>query len=520
MLRSEKIVRGIGRLPYLVEVATVLVFVFVSYGLGLSIARDMRLPLVSIVAGTLATLWVLFAGRNLRRTVVLLLILLILAPGVRLSPRLPVIFGTEIIIFVVGGLLLMNIATQHRLLSERRLAPTGFLLALFIPMTALSMGFGYAGFGIAPTKGDWFEFVKIAQYVLAFYIASQVRLREGHLRFLSKIIVVAISISAILGLLQVFDVGGTREFFANFFFSASQASGSGGASPNVVSSLTRRVAGTVGNPNQFGFLLAVGLIFGVVLLLGRAVRGPMLLVLGVSNSLILVTLLLTGSRTAAVAALVAGAYLGITMPLRRRRFAQGSLMSSRKVRLVLFATPVLLAIVFINVGGGLIGDDSAIITRIGRTMSVDIQGRPVQNRIETFKIGLSQAAESPILGYGPAEGSPELVHSRDTDNEIIFVLLRYGAVGLLLFVAFWLSSLRLARSCQRLPNGEASMFGQAVTAVVILDLVIMWPAHSFFDIRQMTLTCILLGLCVAARSWLRSTRTAQQEQLAPPHEST
>ena len=168
-------------------------------------------------------------------------------------------------------------------------------------------------------------------------------------------------------------------------------------------------------------------------------------------------------------------------------------------------------------GEGLPDIGGAITTRYNRTISVNVQEKPVQSRIYAINTGLSQAADSPIRGYGPAEGSKDLIHSQGMDNEIVFVLLRYGAVGLLLYTVFWLSSFQLARSLQRLGSLEVWMFGNAVAAIVVLNLVAMWPATSFFDIRRMTLTCILLGLCVAVRSSLRSVGTAQQESPVPPY---
>lgn len=463
--------------------------------------------------------WFIYAGLNLRRNVTLLLILIVLSPGFRISPGLPVIFADDILLIVVSGLFITAQVTGERAsVSKGLLTPTGLLLVLFLPVTAISMIIGYLGFDIAPTKGGIFEFVKLSKYILAFYIASQVRLNFGHIKAIAVGLVIVISMSAGLGLAQAFDLFGAREFSSNVYFAIARDPISGELSENMLSAINTRAAGTVGNPNAFGILVGVGLILAVVLLLSRAFKKLGLVLLLSASSIMVVSIVISGSRTAIFGVLIAVIYLLLWGGYSTQKRAVINFLSKRRM------SGVQLAIVAIFLGlFGLVvlqqisGTQETIATRIARISNFDIQQTPIQARLDIIDRGIDLSKESPILGFGPAEGRVDMLHHLSLDSEPIFVLLRYGIVGVILYVFFWISAFRLGRSLLRINHIEAKIFGHFVGGLVILNVVTAIAASSFFDIRRMTLTCILLGLCVACKSAFSHMGTANEETSERPN---
>ncbi|MBI4235784.1 MAG: O-antigen ligase family protein [Chloroflexi bacterium] len=520
MRSAERLSQAVSPLAGLLKTSVILLAVAaMGWAAALMVAPEMRPLLALVVLAALAGLWILVVRLNIRRTLALIFILLLLAPATRLAPGLPVIHGDEVVIFSVGALLLAAGMLRRRGRSWWILGLAGASLMLFLPLTLLSITYGHMAFDIPISRGDWFEFVKFSQYILAFFIASQIDLEEGDLRFLSLVLIGVVSVSALVGILQVFNVGPTRQLSLDIIFGAY-------AQPDVLQSETKmysmlatRAAGTVGNPNTFGMMVALGLVMAATLIRGRTPRGPAILATYGSLGLLSAALVLSASRTAALAALVAGVYL-LWVSLRERRAgSRGSGNSLHIGRLAPAGAAVLLVLALLLAARSQEGIGSAISGRLGRIAEITtrqgIQDSSVQERIDLTKAAFQEVAGSPVFGYGPAEGARWLMAGGTTDNEITFILLRLGVVGLIVYLVFWLSAFRLARSLTRSPDEEARWFGHAVAMVIVLDLVAAVSMDSLDDIGRMTLTCILLGLCAAARARVKAQDAVQQRDGVP-----
>ena len=489
------------------------------YWVGASVLQDLGfiVMVMSLVAAVGA--WLAITRANPRKTIVLLMLLLVLAPPIRLTEslpiRLPVISFYDVLIMAVGGVLLLRAWITSSRSGAGGLTPTSLLLLLFIPVTVLSMAYGSIGLGIPLSKRDWFEIAKIGLYFLAFYIGSQVVLRRGDLRFMFIVLVGAISASALFGLLQVYDVGNSRQLFLSFYAAPTFPAESIGVLQKHISVLGLRSSGTVGNPNEYALILSVGAVVAIALIIGRAFRGPGHIVLYAVVALIVTMIILSGSRIGIVAISVAATYLlGVMVWSKRANIvASGRRVAVHGNPLLLLAiVAITLAMVAFSAAHPVVGPQ--IESRLSRiTGIIDWESdRSVQIRLSNLGLARTQLSRSPLLGDGPAEGEAaeemRVLGSGVADNELLLVFLQLGLVGLTLYVVFWLSAFRLARSIRRSGSREAWLFGHAVVAILLVDVAGMLAAISFHDIRRMTLTCLLLGLCLAAR---RLTRTEEAE---------
>ena len=163
---------------------------------------------------------------------------------------------------------------------------------------------------------------------------------------------------------------------------------------------------------------------------------------------------MSGSRTALITLMLAGVFVGSIWLKGTGRIAGRRLFSVRPAGFFLIAVPTLLTGALVLGSASFDVGKSAVFDRLNRTTllfaSEDVSR---QSRFDYYRDGLTQAVGSPVVGYGSAEGA-ELLHSGTADAEVIHILLTYGALGLLLYAAFWFSSFKLAYSLLRVRDQE------------------------------------------------------------------
>jgi len=308
------------------------------------------------------------------------------------------------------------------------------------------------------------------------------------------------ALSCLMSVAQYFDLLGLNHGMARLYTPESLARGDldlvlGGG-------VTRRIAGTLGNPNWWGWwLLALATFAYSWAASSSLVRGLPLLV-GLS-----VALLLTGSRTSLVSLVV-----GITAASFALGRAMGAQYRRASVGILVTATMI---------GSGWIGIQTVY----------EAQDRySVQNidslyaRFRLWQEGTAIIAENPILGTGPRKSellrtAADARRATFVDNAYLAVLARFGFVGLALYLAFlvWVSvhALRAANSA---PNGSrwwpAATFG-AWAASWVFGLA----ADMIFAVQPMLLLSLFHGVSIGISgaspvgSRLRSTRATAAASL-------
>lgn len=486
------------------------------YWVGARLANDIQFVVLLVTITTGAILWITVSGLSARRAVAIALLLLVLAPAVQLTDSLPIKLPVttiyDIFILFIGGVFILRSMSGH---GKRLITPGKkflYVLILLIPVTLLSMAWGSIVLLIPLSKGDWFEMVRFFLYISAFYLASQAILKKGSLHFLSKLLVFSLAISTFFGLAQTLDILDFQDL-GSAYYAAPRIITSGGMEKHL-SVVETRSASTVLNPNEFGLLLAVGLSVSIGLAVGTKSRGLSRIILLGLILLLIIGIVSTGSRTAMVAtvALIMYYTTSLLMPRLSR--------IPRKVRrnFILRGTITVLVIVsslsFILISGPslpLVG--TTIENRVYRfSQGIDWESDvSVQTRLSNLSLIPIQLKRSPILGDGPSEGasaeSVRVLGSGVADSEWILIMLRNGLLGIILYIAFWITAFRLALHTIRSTILEVSIFGHSTLGLLIINLAGSITAISLFDLRRMTITCLMLGLCVAA------TRLSKSNQL-------
>lgn len=450
--------------------------------LGLALVEELKVALASVILFLAVIVPVLVIGVQVRATVILLLGILFLAPEIQLAPDLPRIIGDEVLLYITA---LLIIAARVVATEPGRSTPmpaAGKALLLFFPLTLLTMAYGAARFGINPVRGDYFEFVKFGKYVLALYVASSVRVDRRFLVRFSWAVAAGGFVAALTAILQSFDFPGVRAFFQLVYYSAN--------ADNAREYLTFRAAGTIGNPNELALFVVAGLVFAITLLYltNRPGQRMLLALFALADSM---AILLSGSRMG----LLCGA-LGVALVLMRAaRRRTGVIMLV--VTSALISLLVLLAM----------ADVSNLLP-----LAVHDLLWPLLNRVERFsprhfvdvlarfgmwQVAWSQTQASLLLGYGPAKGALFLLTSATVDSEIFIVALRYGLVGLMVWIGIWVSFLRTARQAANTRERASRLVGRALWSILVVNLLASSVTYTFLVVRRMTLLVLFVGLTAA-----------------------
>ncbi len=477
------------------------------YWVGANLANDVQFVVLLVSIITATTLWITLSGLNSIRTIIIAIPLLILAPAIQLSDsfpiRLPVTTLYDILILIIGGMFILRAILGH---GKRLIIPGRkfyFVLIALIPLTLLSMAYGSIVLQIPLSKGDWFEMVKFGLYICAFYLGSQAIIKKNGLHFISKIFVATIAISALFGFAQSLNLWDFQLFGSSYY--AAPRIATGAAMEKHFSILQTRAASTVLNPNEYGLLLATGLSVALGLAARRKIRGIQLIVQPGLILLLLLGIVSTGSRTAMLGTIALAIYYVTILLIPRWGLIPKKVRGDLIKRGIIISLVIISSLSLIFLSGSSLPLVGPIIEkRVSRlNAAIDWQiDSSVQTRLDNISLIPIQLKRSPILGDGPSEGTSaehiRVLGERVADSEWILILLRNGLLGIGLYIAFWVTAFRLATYTIRSPILEISIFGHSTLGVLIINLAGSITAISLFDMRRMTITCLLLGLCAAA----------------------
>jgi O-antigen ligase len=259
------------------------------------------------------------------------------------------------------------------------------------------------------------------------------------------------------------------------------------ASINFVSGNVQRVEGPIGEANDFAYVLASTLPFGVYLMLrDRRFR----VVWGVSCAILVGALFGTLSR----GALVGLAAVVLWAVATRRTRVTGVLAGA-----VVVAGVLLLSF---TLWEPLIDERLAAKSRVAQ--------QNVESRKAYWSAALRMAADNPILGVGPGRygivsrgyilNDPTNIDRPVVHNSYLEVLAEGGVLTLAAFLAFIFASWRLTARARRQFQVRDDRDGLRIAAAVQASLVVAIVSANFLSV-QITVPLWLLGAIAAVLAY-------------------
>lgn len=440
----------------------------------------LAIPVIAIVLGI--TLFFGWDGvLSLKRVVSVLIWVAILFPPLRRLPgELPDVRPEFIIVLAAWGLIFLGYFGTGYPIRLRR-CPAYKWFWLFGCSIVLSMGYATWLRGLALIWRDFWELAKVFLYFLIFALVTSQNISPTDLKRYYKMALFVFVFSAVFGFFQYIDFAGINEIISPYYATTHMS--------GMI--IHGRITGTTGYPNEFGALMTLAAslaLAGGLFLKERKLR---LLCWG-TLPVFGLALVLTLSRSALVSLFLAGAtvlFLFLRQKGLKRRFR-------RLLTFVLLGCVIVAFILQVM--------PEKAFYRYGELMTFT-EATSWQARVAHWETNFSIWLESPWLGWGPAKAEMGTL----ADNEWLFVLRRYGVVGLTVFLClfgslfFGLSRVRRANSDPSVVALTVALQGTFVGYTLYMMLVCVY--HS---LQLMPIFLLFLGL---AYSQWRPRRTIQEE---------
>ncbi|MCT2535120.1 O-antigen ligase family protein [Aquibacillus koreensis] len=267
-----------------------------------------------------------------------------------------------------------------------------------------------------------------------------------------------------------------------------------------------RITSTLGNPNVYGSFLLIVLVSCLAIVYMYPSQSKRFTFMAVGLLLLtFISIFLTTSRTTVIAAFGILFYFGLLQLIIRE-------VQIKKI--ILYG--MLSVLVFLGIGMALVPHipylESAVknITNTldknaNDTANESEEGQEETNRVreslesvgsfksryDYWEINKEKFMQSPILGVGPMKQSLSFA-----DNNYLYLLARYGVIGLLIYGVFlfyvYIKTFRIALRKETVI--EKRIIASAINAIIVAYAVMAYVAESFFNIESMIVFFFLLGL--------------------------
>ncbi len=404
---------------------------------------------------------------SLKQIVVFLLLTSVLLPPVSFFAELPAI-SIELIIILIAWLLLLSgrLSTGKGVILRWSSTNKWFFLfgmSIFISIVYAALAKSYY-----PINRDFFEFAKLLKYFLIFQFVVSLNISPKELRKYYFILLGVFFCSALVGFAQYWNLLNINSIVTPYYVPTEKIE---------IYLQNRRIAGTVGNPNEFGALMVLAnclVLTGILWLKGKRTK----LVLGGLFGTFSYVIILSCSRAALISFFVASVFiLFFKYPLSTHR---------RAIWKLFLVIPLLLILIFILVQLA----PPLFFFRINTLFDLSTN-TSWQGKLVTWNDTLQIWRRSPVFGWGPAKATM----TTSIDNEWLLVLRRYGIVGLAIFVSllgsFYFSLSRIFGKAQ---TNIVRVFSTGLQAGLVAYVVSMIVAALYHSIQSMSILMVLLGL--------------------------
>jgi len=409
--------------------------------------------------------------------------LAVLGPPVKLAAGLPVLRPEMMVVGVA-------LAIRHTRMDFQGDVPR--LLAGFGVTAAVAIGASYGLFDVPYDGSDFSIFPMLVQYWLV-YCFGLACIRKGMRAGLLWAVVLAVSISSFIALLQKLNLFGVNEWLTPLYVGPD---GVHAFIPQWLASgsSTSRAVGTVGDPRHCAMMFGYGVSAALTLLLAKGDR-TFKIVLCAAMGIMGAGLLVTYSRTG-VLATSGGFVVGLWLAVRR---------GGNPTIPLLMGGIAALAILFVSGRLGVTEEESRLTMSASEMVDTSGYAR-IRDTLEPFQASLTNPLIL-ITGMGPSKA----VLPGSEHGETGWLVMRYGLVGFFIYLAMVRRA--IIRSLWINLAGRPS---EAMMASFVLKGITVWMvfffAESVFKLAQL-MSINLLLLATAAGVLGPATRRVSRSEL-------
>lgn len=437
------------------------------------------------------------------------------APGMILGSNSVIGFTLLVLVFSAVIFLLTNksFITQHPISNITNEIKTDRIMLYFLLVCLSFVISTVTGLIVVPDKtglGDFLELYRYPLYIILYLLAK--RLSLTNIQQIAKpvfIMFIAIELFGVLQFLNIFNINETL----GMLYTMSERH-------YHMIVYQQRIPGTLLNPNMYGsFLIIV-----IALLLGYLTYGKtnkkISTFVYIGIFLTLVSVILTTSRTAVIT--LGGVivyWILLNIVTNRKKLKRTILQGIAVLAVYLLAAVILIPhINYLNYAATQLyntytaeeapkennevpnedpdadfdenatPDDSNSINSAKKSLE---SVSSFKNRYDYWQLNFEEFLESPIVGHGPMRGN----FVSFADNTYLYILARYGIVGLLILAGFiFYTYFYTAKSIWKRQNQSTLFLATAVNLVIVGYIVMGMVSEVWYNLQSMAFLFILLGL--------------------------
>ncbi len=351
-----------------------------------------------------------------------------------------------------------------------------FLLSVFALLSIL----GQVLSGYSVSARDFQVLVRYLVYLFAIYAGVMLGMRVRRFDVLIWLVLSLMIVAVILSFIQYFNLGGMNSLLVPFY----SLDGTGHKYVILESDASwRRIIGIMGNPNYWGLVLGAGFLICFYKCSQRSYF------YFIPALLLLAGIIMTGSRTALVATVLA-ALFGLLLIVRRQcKF-------DRKVSHTVVACVLLFLFYFVY--AWFIENYYENQNRFSASNL-----HTLELRMQLWSKTLNQIFAQPqniIIGKGPTK----LESVRHGDNMYIRYLRDFGFIGLLIYLSLVYQIVKKIRLIRHDDRVQLEAYASVLLMFLCLFLVFDLAADGWFNVRIAQMWLFSYGLLLGR--WYRGRR--------------
>jgi len=418
--------------------------------------------------------------------IIVIMLSAMLLPSFEIRPSLPRVRLDDVLIFGAFAVNLLlrlpsfrsdydiELANQDAQSRGLRVVTKVFLLLLasIIVSNAFAMLFLKMSFGIR----DLMEGVTLAKYYLVITLALSLNLQEDEFNVLRKAFLVGFGFILLLSWSQFLNLANVNAWLTPFFAQSHL--------DNLVNANPPRVLGTFDNPNVMGIVSVLMMTLFVTWFYFRRNNRLSAAILFVATGLTIKLTFMTISRTALLATATVLTFLSI--------WATFKFQWKKDILVKIGVLLVLTLMIFFT-------SPRDFVSRMNEATNLE-NSTSAQGHFMRAGNAFEFIQQSPILGWGTAKSNMTTL----VDDEYALVTRRYGVVGLVFYLWFFLrpakAALQRGRSYYNYNASEPgigedkTMLSIAFVAATLAILVYNITAGTFYNLQLMTLVAVFMGL--------------------------
>lgn len=424
--------------------------------------------IISILFVSAISILFIFFGLNgvlsTKRIIPVLIVISVLLPYIRMPEGIPDIRPEYIIITIALYLMVLGHLAGKRI--HIRPNHTYKWIAIFGLSTILSIAYSTLFKGQAFVNRDFFELIKLFIYFSVFALIANQRIDYSELNRYFVLILLVFALSVILGFLQYLNIPIINKTITPYY-TPTQLTG-------VL--VSKRVTGTMPNPNEFGALMALAIslaLSGILVIRKKNIKVLCLTLFPVYG----LGLILSQSRSALMSTALSCAvivFLFLGQERLKRKFSRILAIALIVLIIMAFFIKVLPTEMFSRFSE--LSEYNALLSW--------------QNRVMSYKINISIWLESPWFGWGPRKLDQGMI-----DNEWLLILRRYGVLGFTVFLCLCTSLFLGLFRIRKLSIDQTTIaLSIALQAIFLGYILYMFVAGIYHTMQLMTILLLLLGL--------------------------